>query len=92
MEEARKRWREEPKLRSDGGICGKKRKLSILEIGDAGLLAKLGSQETLDEPAERAQITGLGKNRLQVAFGRKDPVEFGGQQRERIGRETCRLS
>jgi len=82
LEEAHKRWREQPKLRSDGGIRGKKRKLSVLEIGDAGLRAKLGSQEILNEPAERAQVTGLGKNRLQVAYGREDPVEFGGRQRE----------
>ena len=92
MEEARKRRREEPKLRSDGGICGEQRELSILEIGDAGLRAELGSQEILNEPAQRAQLTGLRKNRLQVAFGSEDPVEFGGLQRERIGRETCRLS
>ena len=78
MEEAHKRWREEPKLGSNGGIRGNQRKLSLLEIGDTGLLAKLGSEETPNEFAEGTQLPGLDKNRLQIAFGREDPVEFGG--------------
>ena len=82
MEEALKRWCEQPKLRSDGGIRGKQHQLSVLEIGDAGLGVELGSQEIPNELAESAQIAGLGKNRLQVAFGREDAVEFGRQQNE----------
>ena len=81
MEEAHKRWREEPKLCSNGGIRGNKRKPALLEIGDTGLAAKLGSQEIPNEFAERAQLPRLEKNWLQVAFGREDPVEFGGQQK-----------
>jgi hypothetical protein len=49
LEEAHERWREEPKLGSNGGIRGNERKLSLLEIGNAGLAAELGSQEILNE-------------------------------------------
>ena len=91
MEGAHKRWREEPKLGSNGGIRGNKRKLSLLDTGDTGLAAKLGSQEIPNEFAERAQLPRLDKNRLQVAFGREDPVEFGGQQREHIGKGVVQI-
>jgi hypothetical protein len=50
---------------------------SLPEVDRPGLVRQVRRQETLHQPRKRAKLARLRDERLQIALGREDPVEFG---------------
>jgi hypothetical protein len=51
--------------------------LSLPQVDHPGLARQVRRQETPHQPRKRAKIARLRDERLQVALGREDAVEFG---------------
>ena len=68
--------------------------MTVLDIADAGLSGEVRGQEAVNQSGEGAQVPRFRHERLQIALGREDPVEFGKAQNAVTysGGETCRLS
>jgi len=49
---------------------------SLPEVDHPGLARQVRRQKTLHQLRKRAKVARLRHERLQIAFGREDPVEF----------------
>jgi hypothetical protein len=55
----------------------RKHDLSLPQVDDPDQARQVRRQETLHQPRKRAELARLRDERLQIALGRKNPVEFG---------------
>jgi hypothetical protein len=55
---------------------GRKHQFCVPEVDHPGLARQVRRQETLDQRCKRAKLAGFCQQGLQIALGRKNPVEF----------------
>jgi hypothetical protein len=57
---------------------GREHNLPLPVVRDTDLTGQVRREEPVNKPAERAKVARFRENRLQLTFGRKNPVDFVG--------------